>query len=291
MALAGLSLVSTLRCVDDRKVRVAGLRDGSVPVVVGNAAIPEAGTEAGNDRKLGLGIPINPDANGYFDGSNAAGVVGAWWAIGDDYGPNGVAGAGDCPMAGFPDTECSRIYLPTPGAPFRPSPSGMCARGSAAQVIGLDGGPPDYSVIWGNTIGFGLNYPMAADVIPDSGMSSAPSDASVAARGQYDAPARGVTGIAFDIDTPPPGNLRVEFQTLGTENSSAYWGGAAFNNSPVFSGHNEIRWADVGGPVYLPAPPPFDATKLEAVQFHVPSGADGAINYMYCVNNIVMLTN
>jgi hypothetical protein len=247
---------------------VTGMDGGRPPAI-------EAGTEAGgNDGRLSTGIPIIPDGNGYIDGSNAAGVFGAWWATGDDYDDSGgPAGTGTCPMAGFPDAECSRISAPTPGMLFAPASGGrgMCTRGIAAQVINDDGGTLAYSVIWGNVIGFDLDHPWV--------------DAGATTRGQYDAPAHGVTGVAFDIDVPPSENLRVELQTLGTESNAAYWDGT------VFSGHNEIRWSDVGGPSYLTNPPPFDPTKLESVDFHVVANPSSSVPYAFCVYNVVMLTN
>jgi hypothetical protein len=251
-------------------------------------AIPSPDT--GADGGASAGIAITPNALGYFDGTNAAGVVGAWWATGDDYDFGGMPRTGTCPMAGFPDSECSSIATPTPGKPFIPNPTGtgMCTSGIAAQVLAGDGGAPAYSVIWGNTIGFDLHDPPG--FYTDAG-SPAP-DANITSKGQYDASAHGVTGIAFDIDTPPPGGTcRVEFQTMGTETNPAYWGGSTSNFSPVVAGHNEIRWSEVGGPFYLTDPPPFDPNKLEDVDLHVIANPVAPIPYSFCINNIVMLTS
>ena len=239
---------------------------------------------------LSTGIAITPDATGTFDGTNAAGVLGAWWATGDDYDFTGTPGKGNCPMAGFTDAQCSSIATPTPGKPFTPNPTGtgMCTSGITAQVLAGDGGTPAYSSIWGDIIGFDLNDP--AGFYNDAGVLGA--DAGLTSKGQYDAPAHRVTGIAFDIDTPPTfGNLRVEFQTMGTENNAAYWGGTISNFSPVVPGHNELHWSDVGGPSYLTNPPPFDPTKLEDVDFHVIANTNAPVPFSFCVSNIVMLTN
>jgi hypothetical protein len=250
------------------------------------APVPDAGTRP----HLSTGIAITPDGTGYFDGTNAAGVRGAWWATGDDYDFTGTPGTGNCPMAGFTDGQCSSIVTPVPGKPFAPNPTGtgMCTTGIAAQVINGDGGTPAYSVIWGDMIGFDLNDPPG--FYNDAGAPIA--DAGLTSKGQYDAKAHTVTGIAFDIDTPPAmGNLRVEFQTMGTENNAAYWGGAISNASPVFPGHNQLHWSDVGGPSYLTNPPPFDPTKLEDVDFHVISNTNAPVPFSFCISNIVMLTN
>ena len=247
------------------------------------------GIDGGRDAHVSTGIAITPNAMGVFDGSNAAGVLGAWWATTDDYDFRGTPGTGSCPMAGFTDAECSSIATPTPGKPFLPNPTGtgMCTSGIAAQVLAGDGGAPAYSVIWGSIVGFDLDDP--AGFYDDAGAPAA--DAGITSKGQYDAKAHGVTGIAFDIDTPPIGNLRVEFQTMGTENNAAYWGGATSNASPVFPGRNEVRWSDVGGPFYLTTPPRFDPTKLEDVDFHVVVNTSAPVPYSFCISNVVMLTD
>ena len=251
----------------------------------------DAGTGGGHDAQMSTGVAIAPNASGYFDGSNTAGVVGAWWASGDDYSPSGVAGTGNCPMAGFPNTDCSTIATPTPGTPFTPDPNGrgMCTSGVAAQVLAGDGGALAYSAIWGTIIGFDLNDPGQASV--DGGPDASRPDAG--SKGQYDAAAHGVTGVAFDIDAPPmAGSFRVAFQTLGTENNAAYWEGALSNSSPVSSGgHYEVRWPEVGGPMYLTNSPPFDPTKLESMMFQVVTNTNAPVTYKFCINNIVMLTN
>ena len=139
-----------------------------------------------------MGIPLPPDANGHYDGSNPAGVVGNWWSTGDDYGMDATAGAGDCQKAGFPATACSVLSAPTPGLPFQPDPTGrgMCTSGVAAQVINDASGAPAYSSIWGDIIGFDLNNPGSL------------SD-GITLKSQYDAFAHGITGFAFDIDAIP----------------------------------------------------------------------------------------
>jgi hypothetical protein len=138
-------------------------------------------------------------------------------------------------------------------------------------------------------IGFDLNNP--GMTLPDGGATTTDA-ASAPPKGQYDAPAHGITGVAFDVDAPPSGSMRVEFQTLGTESNAAWWGGATSNASPLTSGgHYEIRWPAVGGPSYLTDPPLFDPTKLESVVFHVFGNASAAVPYSICVNNVTLLTN
>jgi len=231
---------------------------------------------------VSTGIKLVPDGDGHFDGTNEAGVIGYWWSTGDDYGMDGTPDNGTCPMDGFSAAECSMLASPTPGMFFQPDAGGrgMCTSGVAAQVIADASGSPAYSSIWGNMIGFQINTP-------------GPSDGGVAMRMPYDAPAHGITGFAFDIDAVPTGgHIRVTFQTVGTENSAAYWGGASGDASPIAGpGHYEMRWADIGGPMYATNPPPFDPTEIEAITFHVYSNAVAPVPYSFCINNVMLLTD
>jgi hypothetical protein len=249
------------------------------------------GQDAAVDTPHSPGIPLLPDPSGYFDGSNAAGVVGAWGSAGDDYGSDGTPGTGDCPKDGFPQAKCSMITTPTPGTPFAPDAQArMCTSGIAELVAPGDGGQPAYAAIWGNFVFFDLNNPRSAS---DGGSDASTPDGGLApgaGLGVYDAPAHGITGFAFDVDGTVS-RLRVEFATPGTFLSAAWWEGASADVSPVNdAGHYEIRWADVGGPDYLPAPPAFDPSQLQEIRFHVASQASAATSYSYCIRNIVMLT-
>jgi hypothetical protein len=199
-------------------------------------------------------ILLTPNSAGFYDGTNPAGVVGAWYAF-EDYsdglGVPALPGMGSCPMAGFAATQCSMVTTPTTGASFMPDSNGkgMCTSGTAAMVVGLAGGAPDYTDIWGAGIGFDLTNPGGAD-------------GGVGVKGQYNAPAYGITGVAFNIDAVPVGgHVRVEFPTLGTESATAYWEGPIDYLSPLVApGHQEIRWPEVGGPGWVSSsffPSPF----------------------------------
>jgi hypothetical protein len=244
---------------------------------------PPLETDGGADTgSPSTGIALVPDADGHFDGSNAAGVVGSWWAAGDYYGEDSTAGAGTCPMAGFASSVCSALTTPTPGMPFRPDPNGkgMCTSGITAQVEPGSDGQLAWTSIWGNIIGFDL---------VDTGANRLTSVVP-----PYDAVARGITGFAFDIDAVPPGgHLRVGFGTVGKERDPAYWGGAIEDQSPVLApGHYEMRWAEIGGPKYMgPSAPPFDPRALKWIQFHVPSIESAPIPYRFCISNAMLLTN
>jgi hypothetical protein len=232
------------------------------------------------------GITLVPDGDGHFDGTNPAGVLGSWWSASDSTGSDYVLGDGTCPAAGFPLAACSTLTTPTPGTAFRPDPGGrgMCTSGVDAQVILDANGIPAWSSIWGAIIGFNPNNP---GTIADGTTLIAP----------YNAPAHGITGFAFDIAfntaaVPGGAPLRVAFQTVGTENSPAYWMGATSDWSPISgSGHYEMRWNEIGGPMYVIGPPPFDPTTLKAIQFQVVASATGPVPFDFCVNNATLLTN
>jgi hypothetical protein len=243
--------------------------------------VPTSATYVVGSAHVSTGIPLVADQNGHYDGSNAAGILGNWWSGGDDYGPDGTLGGGSCRADGFPASACSTLTAPNPAAFFQPDANGrMCASGVVGQVIPDATGTLAWGAIWGDIIGFDVN---------NSGM---PTD-GVSARLPYDTSAHGITGFAFDIDAVPPGgNLRVAFQTPGTESGAAWWGGASSNVSPIFSpGHYEIRWPEVGGPNYIPNPPPFDPTKLLAIDFHVVANQVGPVPFSFCLSNLMMLTN
>jgi hypothetical protein len=284
---AALALVfSTLACsIDDRPLTVA---DSGAPGSGGNGPAGSGGRNGGVDGAsdgfgTSTGILLTPSSIGYYDGTNLAGVVGAWYAAGDYYDGDGVLampGMGSCPKAGFSMAQCSMVTTPTVSAWFVPDSNGkgMCTSGIAAKVIGLDGGPPDYAHIWGAGIGFDLNNPGEAS-------------GGVGVKGQYDAPAHGITGIAFEIDTVPVG-FRVALSTQSTEDASANGGVLTEYQLPIVApGRLEIRWPAVGGPGWVSSAPPFDPTKIQSVWFSVGSNDLSAVDYSFCINKMTALTN
>jgi hypothetical protein len=229
----------------------------------------------------GAGIDLTPSADGFIDGTNAAGIKGAWYSYGDWYaGMPTMAGAGDCVSKGpFTVDQCSSITSPIPGAPFTNTGGQMCTMGTAAKVLDMN-----YSAIWGTGIGFDLN-------------NGGTDDGGTGVKEAWDATAHGVTGFSFHIDTPPTGGqMRVEFPTnavVGTTDiNSAYWGGESMDLSPFNKGGDySFHFADVGGPKYLTPHMPFDKTKIISMQFHVVTNTSSAIPFSYCISNLRALTD
>ena len=234
------------------------------------------GCSSGGGGNSGAGDPLVPTADGFFDGLNAAGILGAWYSYGDWYGgPDPaapMAGGGDCGKANYTADQCSAITAPAPGQPFMNTGGKMCTTGTAAKVLDMM-----YSAMWGAGIGFDTN--------------NAGNDGGTG-KNAWDAGAHNVTGLSFHIDMPPTGGqMRVEFPTNAltgtTDINAAYWGGETMNLSPFTkTGDYTIKWADVGGPMYLTPHMPFDKTKIISVQFHVVTNTSSSIPFDYCVSNL-----
>jgi hypothetical protein len=166
------------------------------------------------------------------------------------------------------------ITSPSPADATFPNTGGkMCVIGVAARVVNNAAtGQPDFGNIYGVTIGFDFNY--AATAPP---------------KGTFDALAKGITGIQFDVDLVPTNGVRVQFVTPGTDLGSggpSYWGGsAAFPPSPVFIGTNRIYWQDVTGPYGLG----LDPTKLVSMYFNVPTQTASADSFHFCISNVTLI--
>jgi hypothetical protein len=231
------------------------------------------------------GIALTPSADGFYDGTNDAGILGAWYSYGDWYaGMPAMGGAGDCPTKGmFTAAQCSVIESPIPGQPFV-NTGKLCTKGTAAKVIMDSTGATAYSAVWGTGIGFDMN-------------NAGTDDGGTGVKGTWSAPEHGVTGFSFTIESPPVGGqMRVEFPTNavpgGTDINSAYWGGASMNLSPfTTAGTHSFHWKDVGGPMYLTGAPAFDNTKILSMQFHVVTNTSSTVPFDYCISNLTALTD
>lgn len=207
---------------------------------------------------------------GWVDRSTTGttGIEGPWYAFTD----------GESCLARHTPAECSTLVTPDPAAPiFGPTGDlGMCAVGVVRKVIAGADGTLDWSNMWGARIAFDFNQ-----------------DAD------YDAPAHGVTGLAFHIDAEPPrgAEMQVLLSTAPANIDLAWWGGGragtAGDTSPVHAGRNDIRWGDVGGPNYLtnPPPPPFDPRQLRSIQFGVKANDLVAKSFAFCIRGLTALTD
>ena len=254
---------------------------GGAPAGQGGAQSGNGGAAAGSGGYAGAGTALIPSTDGWVDRStNAFAVQGAWYAISDVFAYGAPTG-GDCVTKGMhPVSQCSMVTAPPLGGIFHPTADGkLCTSGTAAQVVLHPvTGVEDYDYIWGASIGFDFN---------GTGRTSPPF------KYPYDAVAHGVRGIQFDLEwlVKPATGLRVAFPIQAADGSDTlvyeYWGGtAAYPPSPVVAGTNKVYWTDVASPMG----DAFDATKLGAIHFAVPTTTTSATSYSFCVSNLKVLT-
>jgi hypothetical protein len=230
--------------------------------------------------------PLVSSATGFVSDS-VTGVVGPWYSNADSIGPmasptNGTDFADSpCGKGGFTMDQCSNVVSPVGGQPFAPTDvksSKMCTNGTAAKAINGPDGTPDYGAIWGGEIALDFNN----------------RGGDAGARGDFDLSP--FQGIEFDFSGDLiPNNQIVNFPFTGEYGSSPpSWMGATSDSSPLTVGHNIIKWADVGGPLYLePAvtPPPFDKTHVQTINFQAATVATAATPYSFCVANLALIPN
>lgn len=217
----------------------------------------------GHEGSASSGYVLATDAQGRLDETTtrATGMRGHWYAYSDTL---------DC-LKRHPAGSCSLLITPDPTLPnVAPTELGMCMLGVTARVIAGPDGTPDWGGIWGARVGLSLNDD-----------------------GAYDAPAHGVSGFAFRLDSEPPPNMVVQvlLPTSTARDQQAMWGGATADGSPVHVGLNVFRWSDVGGPPYIVKPPPFDPTKLVAIEFGVHASPGAASHFSLCIRELTALTN
>jgi hypothetical protein len=239
---------------------------------------------AGTTGTAGAGagvLPVDPTG---FVSAPMLGIQGAWYGYGDGQGTDGTVAMSDCVLKGMHmATDCSVITTPMYGSFPQTTPGKMCTSGTVAKVIMGSVGCTapattcaDYSNLFGAGIGLDLNNAGA-----DGGGGKMPFNATMA----------GITGIEFDLDMAPPTNgIRVEFPTVGTENTSAMWKPGTSNKSPLVVGHNVLMFADVASPTYVKPAIPFDPTKILSIQFHVPTTTTASQAYSFCISNLAVVT-
>jgi len=239
----------------------------------GSANPATGGAPAGAGGAGFTAVPILPDSSGWVDASfNSVGLQGAWYRFADSLGAND-APPGICQLAGHPDAACSVITSPQAGA-FPNVGGRMCASGTAAKAVDTPAmaGVPDYVHIDGAGIGLDWNNP-----------------GGPAARSVFDAMAKHVRGISFDIDVVPVAGLRVEIPTRtaeGREQGPDYWGATpSFPPSPVKIGTNTLLWADVTGP----RDGVLNVFQIFGVRFHVATSTAENRPFSFCISNLKLL--
>lgn len=242
--------------VDAMTVEAAAVDGGAADGTTPDATPPDAATASA--------VPLQPDANGFVgSSSNPIGVAGPWYAFGDGWGLNG-APPGVCETAGLhPPSACSVITFPPPASPSdagdggltstfpQSTPGTMCLSGTATQVLGAD-----YTNMFG--IGIGLDF-------------NNQSNATM----PYDATAHNVIGFSFTVSGVPAGaGIRVELPIPATDAT-----GDAWSLTITADGSYTVDLSTAAGdpyglrPAFAPrgTQPPFDATQLESIHFHVPT--------------------
>lgn len=263
-----------------------GVVGTGVPIATGGSVGAGGSAIGGVGGAVTGGYPLVSSPTGFVKDA-VTGVVGGWYAFGDGVGPAADATTNDfadsdCAEDGFTADQCSAITTPTPGQRFAPTDlptSEMCTTGIAAQVLADNTGTLAYAALWGAGIGLDFNNPGSDE------STRSPMDLS------------GYQGIAFDFSANlVPNAIRVNFPFLGEHGSDApYWMGATSEGSPLTTGHIEISWSDVGGPLYLtqitpPATPPaFDPTHIQSIQFQVFTNAVTTTPYAFCVSNLALI--
>jgi hypothetical protein len=217
---------------------------------------------------------------------SSIGITGAWYGYGDGQGSDGTVATSDCVAIGMHmPSDCSVITAPPFGSFPQTTPGTMCTSGTVAKVIngsvGCTAGAttcPDYSNLFGAGIGLDLN-----NLGTDGGMGKQPFNATTA----------NIYGFSFDIDAPPLAGIRVEFPTVGTENTAAMYLPGTTNLSPLKAGHNILLFSMVASPTYVKpavALGAFDPSMLLSVQFHVPTTTTASAAYSFCISNFAACT-
>lgn len=238
---------------------------GSGGETTATATSTATSTSTSTSTATGMGVELKADSGGFVPAdSNSLQVTGAWYAYADSLGAGGLP-PGACQTVGMhKNEECATVTTPAPGTPFAPTPDGkQCTSGKVEAVLAMD-----YGNMWGAGIGIDFN---------NAGME----------KKSFNAEAKGVKGISFVIDAPPPAGIRVEVPDEATNGkSAAYWGaGSSYPDSPVKAGPNTILWDMIVPPEM--AVPKLDKTKIMGVQFHVPSGDAG--DYSFCISKLTLL--
>lgn len=150
--------------------------------------------------------------------------------------------------------------------PFETAGDGrLCVKGSAAQVV-----DEMYGVYYGAGMGIDLCANGASDEPPNEkyALGTCPFGEEL-------------VGLRFKLSgSTIPSELRVQFKEAAREEATYV---------VAKSGANTVLFED-GKVVYDTAAEPVDVSKIESVQFAIPTNADAPTEFDFCVEDVVLLT-
>jgi hypothetical protein len=201
---------------------------------------------------------IVADSTGFVAAvSNASGITGHWYLHRDcdDYAA-GEAGAAT------PGKNCSNVSAPIPGTPFTPDPgtSHMCTSGSTVHVLSMD----ELATEWGAYVALDLN-----------------DDATGVAR-DFDAKAVGLQGFCVYILGSQVPAFRIRFVS-----DQGITGEDWYGETLQHEGWHRVLFRDLAQ--VKPGGPPFDASRITAIQVEIPASQVEAIPWDFCVEGLVAI--
>jgi hypothetical protein len=233
-------------------------------------------------------IPIVATTTGYVSpaDNSTLGMVGAWYAFGDNWGTNGQP-PGNCETVGkFPTTACSVITSPAPSvAPPDAGPEAsvsgfpstatneFCLSGYAAKVIDNEAGMPDYSDIFG--IGFGVNFKDPNGMVMP-----------------YNAMTNNIVGFSFNITgTAAVGGVRVSVPMVTDTPADEPYNTAIMTDGPTTILFSQLVVTTYTAPAGNPT---FDPTMIQNIQWQIisnttatnPPGEPDAGPATVCISNL-----
>lgn len=213
------------------------------------------------------GVSLMPNTEGFMKtGDNELGIQGAWYSFG-------------CVGSTLEPAEGSRYD----------NTGKMCFKGTAPAVTDADGdGALDYSTIWGAGIGFDL-CAQSEEEAADAGaeptkypLSACPYNADLATK---------LLGVAVRFSgTVNATELRVQFNE-GDSVANSYYkvapadvaAGTKLNvefEDPLVKTHYNVKLK----------PGDADANNILAIQFMIPTNSTAAVDWDFCVEDIVAIT-
>jgi hypothetical protein len=198
---------------------------------------------------------ILPDPTGFVaSASNLSGITGAW-SLHRDCDDLALIDGG----APVPGQSCALVTSPVAGSPFVPQPDSfdMCTSGSTVHVLA----DSELATEWGAYITLPLNAPSGAE-------------------GTYDATALRGFCVFLSGDVVP--TVRLRFPT-----DQGIADGDWYQATVQHEGWHQVLFQDL---LQIQASgPPFDPSKLLAIEVEIPSSRAEAIPWDFCVDAVVAL--